>query len=72
MQMWTKDGNVFDRWMKASAVVGSIFAAAVVIMAVSSSKAPGPEQAAAGGTPGTRSAHPQGTASRRTRYPPTS
>jgi hypothetical protein len=53
MQMWTKDRNAFDRWMKASAVVGSIFAAAVVIMAVTSSKAPGPEQAAAGGTPGT-------------------
>ena len=47
VEMWTKDRNAIDRWLKASAVAGSIFAAAVVIMALSSSRAPGPEQATA-------------------------
>jgi hypothetical protein len=51
--MWTKDRNSFDRWMKASAVVGSLFAAAVLIMAIGSAKAPSLDQAAAGRTPGT-------------------
>jgi hypothetical protein len=53
VQMWTKDRNAFDRWMKACAVVGSIFAVVVVIMAVGSSKSHGPEQANAGTAPGT-------------------
>src|SRR5262245_18523502 len=34
VHLWTKDRNAFDRWMKACAVVGSIFAAAVLIMAL--------------------------------------
>jgi hypothetical protein len=53
VRMCTKDRREFHRWLSASVVVGSIFAAAVVIMAVGSSKAPGPDQAATGGTPGT-------------------
>jgi hypothetical protein len=50
--LWTKDRDAFDRWMKACAVVGSMFAAAVLIMALGSSKTPGPQQAAMGGMPG--------------------
>jgi hypothetical protein len=65
LQMWTKDRNAFDRWMKASAVAGSIFAAAVVVMAIGSSTAPGPERAVA--TPGTEisasARHGEGTMS---------
>jgi hypothetical protein len=53
VHLWTRDRNTFDRWMKACAVVGSIFAAAVLIMALGSSKAPGPQQAAMAGMPGT-------------------
>jgi hypothetical protein len=51
--MWTKDRDTFDRWMKVSAVVGSLFAAAVLIMAIGSFKAPSPDLAAAGRTSGT-------------------
>jgi hypothetical protein len=53
LHLWTTDRNAFDRWMKACAVVGSIFAAAVLIMALGSSKGAGPKQAAMGGMPGT-------------------
>jgi hypothetical protein len=58
VRMWTKDRREFDRWLSASAAVGSIFAAAVVIMAVGSTKAPGPDQAAAFETPGTEISAP--------------
>jgi|SoiMetStandDraft_5_1073268.scaffolds.fasta_scaffold60644_2 hypothetical protein len=52
VQMWTKDPNAFGRWLSASAVVGSIFVAAIVIMVLSVHTAPGPTHAAAVGTDG--------------------
>jgi hypothetical protein len=53
VQMWTKDRNAFDRWMKASAVAGSLFAAVVLVMAIGSSKVSGPQQVAARATAAT-------------------
>jgi hypothetical protein len=49
----TNDRNAFDGWMKASAVVGSIFAAAVAIMAISTYRSPAPERVVAGNMLGT-------------------
>ena len=48
-----KDRNAFDGWMKASAVVGSIFAAAVAIMAVANYRSPAPERVVAASMLGT-------------------
>jgi len=48
-QMSTEDQAAFDRWLKRSAIVGSIFAAAVFIMAISAANIPGPREAAAQG-----------------------
>jgi|SRR6266540_7387193 len=46
------DQRTFDRWLKASAVVGSIFAAVVFATAMAASD-PGPRQADAKGTKAT-------------------
>ena len=53
LRMVTKDRNAFDRWMKASAIVGSIFAAAVAIMAVATYRSPISERVIAGSMLGT-------------------
>jgi hypothetical protein len=44
--MSNEDRDCFDRWLKANAVVGSIFAAALMAMAVAGSD-PGPRHAMA-------------------------
>jgi hypothetical protein len=53
LQMVTKDRNAFDRWMKASAVVGALFAAAVAIMAAATYRSPAPARIVAGSMLGT-------------------
>ena len=53
LHLWTTDRDAFDRWMKASVVAGALFAAAVLVMALGSTKGPGPQQAAMGGMPAT-------------------
>jgi hypothetical protein len=42
----SEDQRTFDRWLKVSAVVGSIFAAVVVVIAIAASD-PGPRDAGA-------------------------
>ena len=48
-QLSTEDRRTFDRWLKANTVIGSIFSAALVAMALSASdpSVPGPRQATA-------------------------
>lgn len=48
--MTSEDQRTFDRWLKTSAVVGSIFAAALVGMAIVESNALGPREAGAQST----------------------
>ena len=43
-----KDPGAFDRWLRTNVAIASIFAAAVLGMALGSSNAPGPAQAIAG------------------------
>lgn len=45
--MSPEDQRTYDRWLKTSAVVGSIFAAAIVAMAFAESNALGTSQASA-------------------------
>jgi hypothetical protein len=46
-EMSAEDQRAFDRWMKANLVVGSLFASALVVMALIGSKALEPETAVA-------------------------
>ena len=48
--MSPEDQRKYDRWLKASAVVGSIFAAAIVAMALAESNVLGTSQASAKST----------------------
>lgn len=48
-RMSAEDQRAFDRWLAANAIIGSLFAAALVFMALAEINVAGPSRAAAGG-----------------------
>ena len=48
-RMSAEDQRAFDRWLAANAIIGSLFAAALVFMALAETNVAGPSRAAADG-----------------------
>jgi hypothetical protein len=48
-RMSAEDRRAFDRWLTANAVIGSIFAGALLLMALAETHVAGPSHAAANG-----------------------